>query len=79
MLGEVPKTGYLTWTNVGIGLLFLVLDAVLSVILNLGLSTSLLTAAARCVIQLTAMGFVLKSVFETNNPWAVAGISCKLP
>jgi ABC-type iron transport system FetAB permease component len=79
MLGEVPKTAYLTWANVAIGLLFLLLDVALSFFLQLGLSTSLLTAAARCVIQLTIMGFVLKSVFETNHPWAVAGISCKSP
>lgn len=77
MIDEVPKTAYLTWANVGIGLLFLLLDAVLSIVLQLGLSASLLTAAARCIIQLTVMGFVLRSVFETNNPWAVAGISCK--
>jgi hypothetical protein len=54
-MGEAPKQAYLTWTNIGIGLLFLLLDALLSITLQLGLSASLLTAAARCVIQLTVM------------------------
>lgn len=54
-MDEAPKPAYLTWTNIGIGLLFLLLDALLSVTLQLGLSTSLLTAAARCVVQLTVM------------------------
>lgn len=76
--GGTPQAAHLTWINIGIGLLFLLLDALLSVTLQLGLSTSLLTAAARCVIQLTLMGFVLQKVFETDNPWAVAGITCLL-
>jgi hypothetical protein len=55
VLEEVPKTAHLTWTNVGIGLLFLLLDAALSVFLELGLSMSLITAALRCVVQLSVM------------------------
>lgn len=76
--GDVPKTAHLTWVNVGIGLLFLLLDASLSVFFQLGLEASLLIAAARCILQLSVMGLVLQKVFETNNPWAVAGISCLL-
>ncbi|CAG7849542.1 SubName: Full=Uncharacterized protein {ECO:0000313/EMBL:CCA73581.1} [Serendipita indica DSM 11827] len=70
-----PKPAHLTWTNIGVGLLFLLLDAFLSWYFALGLSTSLLVAAARCVVQLTVMGFVLQRVFETDSPWAVAGIT----
>lgn len=89
-----PKPAHLTWTNIGVGLLFLLLDAFLSWYFALGLSTSLLVAAARCVVQLTVMvhsqrfvytigfiffkGFVLQRVFETDSPWAVAGITCLL-
>ncbi|KAG8828004.1 hypothetical protein FRC19_010512 [Serendipita sp. 401] len=74
----VPEPAHLTWVNIAIGLLFLLLDASLSIFFQLGLSVSLLTAAARCVLQLTVMGFVLQRVFETNSPWAVAGITCLL-
>lgn len=55
VVGEVPKTAHLTWTNVGIGLLFLLLDAALSIFLELGLSASLITAAIRCIVQLSVM------------------------
>jgi ABC-type iron transport system FetAB permease component len=47
--------GHLTWVNVGIGLLFLVADAILSLVLKLGVEVSLLTAAARCILQLSVM------------------------
>jgi hypothetical protein len=104
IVGEVPKSVHLTWTNVGIGLLFLLLDATLSVFLELGLSMSIITAAIRCVVQLSLMvsfggsnldffrisrtdvgkrviphlqGLVLQKVFESDNPWAVAGITCE--
>lgn len=46
---------HLTWVNVGIGLLFLIADAILSLTLKLGVEVSLLTAAARCIIQLSVM------------------------
>lgn len=64
MLDEVPKTAHLTWTNVGIGVLFLLLDAALSVTLELGLSVSLITAAIRCVVQLSVM---VGQVFEYSG------------
>jgi len=46
--------------------------------LKLGVEVSLLTAAARCILQLSVMASVLQKVFETQNPWAVAGIACLL-
>ncbi|KAG8736487.1 hypothetical protein FRC12_017578 [Ceratobasidium sp. 428] len=69
---------HLTWVNVGIGFAFVVVDAVVSYGLGLGVGTSLVSAAIRCVVQLSIMGLVLQSVFETTTPWAVAGISCLL-
>lgn len=78
VIDEVPKTAHLTWTHVGIGLLFLLLDASLSVFFQLGLSASIITAALRCIVQLSVMGLVLQKVFESDNPWAVAGITCLL-
>lgn len=75
--GGTPQAAHLTWINIGIGLLFLLLDALLSVTLQLGLSTSLLTAAARCVIQLTLMVNFLSTRFSlVFDIWVVARGSC---
>jgi ABC-type iron transport system FetAB permease component len=65
----------LGWTNVVIGLLFIAFDAVLSLVLGLGIGGSLVVAAARCVVQLTVMGLVLDKVFASQNVWGVAGIA----
>ena len=72
---ETPTTD-LTWDNVGLAFSFIVLDAVVSRTFGLGVGTSLVTAALRCVAQLTLVALVLQKVFETNNPWAVAAIAC---
>jgi uncharacterized protein (TIGR00245 family) len=72
-----PKTN-LNWTNVGVGFSFIVVNALLSQILHLGVGASLLTAAVRCVIQLSIMALVLQSVFDASTPVAVAGISALL-
>ena len=65
----------LTWTNVLIGLLFIVFDALLSLVLGLGVGGSLMVAALRCIVQLSIMGLVLDKVFASQNPWGVAGIA----
>ncbi|MCB1493099.1 MAG: ABC transporter permease [Rhodobiaceae bacterium] len=49
--------------------LFLVLNAVLSIALRLGLARQLVIAAARMVVQLLMIGLVLKTVFALNSPW----------
>ncbi|QRV89625.1 hypothetical protein RhiJN_17643 [Ceratobasidium sp. AG-Ba] len=69
---------HLTWANVGIGFAFVAVDAVVSYSLGLGVGSSLVSAAIRCIVQLSIMGLVLQSVFEASSPWAVAGISCLL-
>jgi ABC-type iron transport system FetAB permease component len=68
----------LTWTNVSIGLLFIVFDAILSGILGLGIGTSLMVASFRCILQLSVMSLVLGKVFESQNIFAVAGIAIVL-
>lgn len=79
MLDDMPQPGVtLTWTNVALGLLFIVFDAVLSGILGLGIGTQLVVAALRCIVQLSIMGLVLGKVFESNNIWAVFGIAVLL-
>ncbi|WVQ76724.1 hypothetical protein IAR50_006398 [Cryptococcus sp. DSM 104548] len=75
----MSETGaYLTWTNVFIGLLFIVFDSVLSLFLGLGISSSLIVAALRCIVQLTIMGTILGQVFASNNVWGVFGIAVLL-
>ncbi|KAJ2852765.1 hypothetical protein IWW36_000122 [Coemansia brasiliensis] len=65
----------LSWGNVGIAALLLGINIVLSLWFRLGLSTSLLVAAARCVVQLTALGLVLKEIFLTENPVYIFGMT----
>lgn len=67
----------LTWLNVGAAFSFIIFDALVSRALSLGIGTSIVTAAIRCIVQLSLIGLLLKIVFETNNPWGVAGIACK--
>lgn len=70
------RTNDLTWDNVGLAFSFILFDAVVSKIFGLGVGTSLVTAAVRCVVQLTLVALILQKVFDTNNPWGVAGIAC---
>ena len=73
--GPNSPTTQLTWENVGLAFSFIVFDAVVSKSFGLGVGTSLVTAAVRCVVQLSLVALVLQKVFETNNPWGVAGIA----
>ncbi|WVR04324.1 hypothetical protein IAU60_001324 [Kwoniella sp. DSM 27419] len=68
----------LSWTNVLIGLLFIVFDAVLSLILGLGIGGSLMVAAGRCILQLSVMALILDKVFASQNIWGVFGIAVLL-
>ncbi|KAG6335673.1 hypothetical protein ID866_3407 [Astraeus odoratus] len=65
---------HLTWANVGLGFSFILFNSFVSTSLNLGVGSSLVSSALRCIIQLAIVGLLLQRVFETNNPWAVAGI-----
>jgi len=70
-----PESTHLSWTNVGLAFSFILFDAVLSSVFGLHIGSSLVTAALRCVIQLAVVATLLQTVFETQNPWAVAGIA----
>ena len=75
--GQGDSSGtHLTWTNVGLAFSFIVFDAVVSHTFRLGVGASLVTAAIRCVVQLSLVALILQKVFETNNPFGVAGIAC---
>ena len=66
----------LTWTNVGIGLAFILFDVGISTVFRLGVGLSLLIAALRCIGQLGVVATILHQVFENKNPWLVAFITC---
>ncbi len=58
----------LSWPDLGIAALLLLVDGVLSVALGLRLHGPLAVAAARMVAQLVAVGFVLRMVFRLASP-----------
>lgn len=70
-----PANTHLSWANVGLAFSFILFNAIVSGSFGLGVGGSLLTATVRCVLQLAVMGTLLQKVFETDNPWAVAGIA----
>ncbi|KAJ2373842.1 hypothetical protein GGI05_007394, partial [Coemansia sp. RSA 2603] len=74
---EAPDSP-LTWANVGIASLLLAFNIVLSMWFGLGLSTSLIVAAVRCVVQLSLLGLVLKEIFLTENPLYIFGMTLVL-
>ena len=73
--GPESPTTQLTWGNVGLAFSFIVFNAAISRSFGLGVGTSLVTAATHCVVQLSLVALVLQKVFETNDPWGVAGIA----
>lgn len=68
----------LSWGNVGLAFSFILLNGFLSTGLGLGVGSGLLTSAVRCVVQLSVVALILQKVFETNNPFAVAGMALLL-
>jgi putative ABC transport system permease protein len=49
--------------------LFLVLNAILSILLQLNLERQLLVSAIRLVVQLFLVGLALKTIFTVASPW----------
>lgn len=70
-------TANLSWGNVSLAFSFIVFDAIVSVSFGLGVGNGLVTAAVRCIIQLSVVALILQKIFETNNPIGVAGIACE--
>jgi putative ABC transport system permease protein len=54
--------------DIGIAALLLVLNAVFSIVLRLGLARQMVIAAVRMVIQLLLLGLVLKVLFDLASP-----------
>jgi len=64
----------LTPLDVAVAAVLIVLDATLSLVLRLGLHTQLVWAAARMVVQLVLIGFVLRLVFSLASPLATLAV-----
>lgn len=60
--------------ELGIAALFVVLAGAVSVWNRLRLEKDLLIGSVRCVLQLVAMGYVLKVIFGVESPWIVLGL-----
>lgn len=64
----------LTWGHIGLASLLLVLHAALSIHFRLRLARPMLIAAARMVVQLSLLAFVLQWLFDTESPLATAAM-----
>lgn len=60
--------------ELGIAGLFVAAAGAVSVWGRLNLEKPLLIGAVRCVVQLTAMGYVLRFVFDVQSAWIVMGL-----
>lgn len=74
--GSPNDQTHLNFANVGLAFAFILFNAAVSTFFGLGVGSSLVTAAIRCVVQLSVVALVLQKVFEADSPWAVAGIAC---
>ena len=68
------KTILLSPQDLTISASLIVLDAIISVVLRLKLEKQIGVAAVRMVIQLVAIGYLLRLVFALNNPAATVMI-----
>jgi putative ABC transport system permease protein len=60
----------LTPLDISVAASLIILDALLSIWLNIRLHRQIAVAAARMVVQLVAIGYVLRFIFSLNNPAA---------
>lgn len=58
--------------------LLLIVNAAISIALGLRLERALAIAAVRMVIQLAAIGFVLKFIFAQGSPWLTAAFAAMM-
>ena len=68
---SAPEVGAI---DLAIGAALVLLNAALSLLLNLGIARELLVAGVRVVVQLLLVGLVLRTVFELASPLAVAAV-----
>jgi len=70
----MSRETHLGWENLMIASAFILFNTLISNILKIGIGTSLLVSAIRCVVQLTVVATILQQVFAAEDKWAVAGI-----
>ncbi|PIE22914.1 MAG: iron export ABC transporter permease subunit FetB [Planctomycetota bacterium] len=76
MLAQVPKAGpeVLDGFDLALVSLCLLVNVVLSFLIQLGLTRSLLIAGTRTVVQLLAIGYVLQQIFAASHPGFVLAL-----
>lgn len=62
----------LTAVDLAISALLLILAGGLSIVFQLGLTRSIIIAAARMTVQLLLVGLLLQYLFDVDSPWLVA-------
>ncbi|KAJ1911376.1 hypothetical protein H4219_005962 [Mycoemilia scoparia] len=65
----------ITWLNVVVAGVLLLVNVFMSHTMGLGISRSLIISALRCVCQLTVMALILREVFLTQNPFYIFGMT----
>ncbi|MDH3688689.1 MAG: iron export ABC transporter permease subunit FetB [Gammaproteobacteria bacterium] len=65
----------LSWWDVTVAALLLMINAGLSIRLQLHLEKSLVIAALRMVVQLSLVGLLLKTLFALVSPWLTAAVA----
>src|SRR5690606_13727345 len=68
-------THLLSYTDLLFGAVLVLINAGLSLLLNLGVGRSLIVAAARATAQLLLVGLILKYVFDSSSPWLILGVA----
>jgi ABC-type iron transport system FetAB permease component len=66
---------HVSWSHVGLALVFVSFNSTISQALRLRIGASLLIAALRCMAQLTVVAIILQNV-AVKKLWAVVGIVC---
>jgi putative ABC transport system permease protein len=64
----------LSYEQVGLAALLVLINAAISLLLHLGLGRRLLVASVRLVVQLLLVGLVLHWVFANSNSWTVLAL-----
>ena len=69
--GGVVQIG---WFQLMLATGFVIFVGIVSIRLSLGITKDLAIATVRTYVQLLALGFVLRWVFDINSPWLVVGL-----
>ncbi|MDE0865082.1 MAG: iron export ABC transporter permease subunit FetB [Rubripirellula sp.] len=68
----------LSWFEVGVAASLLLINAIISIQLGLGMAKRIATSSVRMVIQLAILGLVLKQIFELSQPAPVLALAATM-